>query len=136
MTKEHEQLSFDASVDKTDDKPVVCLGMEFKNDDERREYFRNELRQKLPEVKNIEGFPIGEDEDIIALSDPPYYTACPNPWLRQLITAWENKKEGNKKYSKLPFASDVSMGKNDAFYNAHAYHTKVPYKAIMKYILH
>ena len=34
--------------------------------------------KKLPYLKSIEGFPIGEDEDIIELSDPPYYTACPN----------------------------------------------------------
>ena len=58
--------------------PVTVLGLTFANDDERREYFRAELRRKLPELRNIEGFPIGEDDDIIALSDPPYYTACPN----------------------------------------------------------
>ena len=41
------------------------------------------LREKLkdPAFRKIEGFPIGEDEDILALSDPPYYTACPNPFL-------------------------------------------------------
>ena len=27
-------------------KPVTCLGMEFPNDDARREYFRDELRKK------------------------------------------------------------------------------------------
>ena len=56
---------------------VVCLGMEFESDEARRAYFREELRKKLPELRQIEGFPIGEDEDIINLSDPPYYTACP-----------------------------------------------------------
>ena len=30
----------------------------------------------------------------------------------------------------------MSEGKNDPIYNAHSYHTKVPYKAIMRYILH
>ena len=35
-----------------------------------------------------------------------------------------------------PFAADVSEGKNDPIYNAHTYHTKVPHKAIMRYILH
>ncbi|MBT5516468.1 DNA methylase, partial [Candidatus Peregrinibacteria bacterium] len=29
-----------------------------------------------------------------------------------------------------------SEGKNDPIYNAHSYHTKVPHKAIMRYILH
>ena len=39
-------------------------------------------------------------------------------------------------YSRDPFAADVSEGKNDPIYNAHSYHTKVPHKAIMRYILH
>ncbi|PWA07909.1 DNA methylase [Pueribacillus theae] len=111
--------------------------MTFKNDKERREYFREELRKKLPELKKIEGFPIGEDEDIIALSDPPYYTACPNPWINEIINEWgSSNKVCKDDYQKYPFASDVSVGKNDPFYNAHGYHTKVPYKAILKYILH
>ena len=41
-------------------QPVTCLGMTFESDDARREYFRNELRNKLPELRKIEGFPIGE----------------------------------------------------------------------------
>ena len=36
--------------------PVTVLGRTFDNDEERRE----ELRKKLPELKKIEGFPIGE----------------------------------------------------------------------------
>lgn len=135
---EHEQLSFSTGNEASDD-PVVCLGLTFKNDDERREYFREELRKKLPELKQIEGFPIGEDEDIIALSDPPYYTACPNPWTNVFIKEW-NKSSGKELdqgiYKREPYAMDVSVGKNDPIYNAHSYHTKVPYKAIMNYILH
>lgn len=126
------------------DKPVVCLGREFPNDQARREYFREELRKKLPELRQIEGFPIGEDEDIINLSDPPYYTACPNPWLNDFIAEWEKEKEqleaeGKRKADfevKEPYASDVSEGKNNPIYMAHAYHTKCPHPAIMRYILH
>lgn len=138
---EHEQLSFSTGSE-TNDEPVVCLGLTFKSDDERREYFREELRKKLPELKQIEGFPIGEDEDIIALSDPPYYTACPNPWINDFILDWESKKSINElrinkgDYHRTPFSSDISEGKNDPIYNAHSYHTKVPYKAIMRYLLH
>jgi len=29
---------------------VVCLGKEFKSEEDRREYFQNELRTKLPEI--------------------------------------------------------------------------------------
>ncbi|NLJ00922.1 MAG: site-specific DNA-methyltransferase, partial [Bacteroidales bacterium] len=54
---------------------------------------------------------------------------------------WEQEKE--ERYSRVeevyhrePFAADVSEGKNDPIYNAHSYHTKCPYKAIMRFILY
>lgn len=97
------------------------------------------LADKLKETqfRNIDGFPVGTDEAIIALSDPPYFTACPNPfieeWLQQNIKPY-NPEQDN--YHREPFATDVSEGKTDPIYNAHSYHTKIPYKAIMRYILH
>lgn len=141
------QLFSDAELDPLkpiESGPVQCLGMEFENDEARREYFRDELRRKLPELRQIEGFPIGEDEDIIRLSDPPYYTACPNPWLNDFIQQWEEEKkdlefEGyRKKDFKVvhPYTSDVSEGKRNPIYDAHSYHTKVPHPAIMRYILY
>lgn len=125
-------------------QPVTCLGMTFESDEARRAYFREELRKRLPELRKIEGFPIGEDDDIINLSDPPYYTACPNPWLNDFIEQWEKEKvqlaECGKRNEKLkvmqPYAADVSEGKNNPVYTAHTYHTKVPHPAIMRYILH
>ncbi len=134
MVNANEQLSFGDEQSEADNGPVVCLGMTFDNEDERREYFRNELRKKLPELRNIEGFPIGEDEDIIALSDPPYYTVCPNPWINNFIGEWKHE-QGEKKQVDHPLAIDVSEGKNDPIYVAHSYHTKVPYRAIMRYML-
>ena len=121
--------------------PVTCLGVTFENDEARRTHFTEELRKKLQNVdfRKIEGFPVGSDEDILNLSDPPYYTSCPNPWIADFITEWEAQKpeqpEGYQ-YHREPFASDVSEGKNDPIYNVHSYHTKVPHKAIMRYILH
>lgn len=120
---------------------VTCLGMTFENDEERRKYFTEKLREKLQdlEFRKIEGFPIGSDEDILNLSDPPYYTACPNPWITNFIAEWEAQKPElpeDYNYHREPFAADVSEGKNDPIYNAHSYHTKVPHKAIMRYILH
>ena len=119
-------------------RPVECLGMTFESDDARRAYFLEKLREFLadPEFRKIEGFPIGADEDILALSDPPYYTACPNPWLADFIKHYGKPYDPNVPYSREPFAADVSEGKNDPIYNAHSYHTKVPHKAIMRYILH
>lgn len=124
--------------------PVTVLGKTFANDEERRAYFREELRKKLPELKEIEGFPIGEDEDIINLSDPPFYTACPNPWINDFIAEWEEEKKQLEKEGKRvpdfevtePYAADVSEGKNNPFYTLHTYHTKVPHPAIMRYLLH
>ena len=121
--------------------PVTCLGMTFENDEARRTHFTGELLKKLqdPEFRKIEGFPIGNDEDILNLSDPPYYTACPNPWIADFIAKWEAQKpelpEGYH-YHREPFAADVSEGKYDPIYRMHPYHTKVPHKAIMRYILH
>lgn len=120
---------------------VVCLGMEFPSEEERRAHFLEELRKKLkdPEFRAIEGFPIAEDDAILDLSDPPYYCACPNPWIADLVAEWERKKPakpGEWLYKREPFAADVSEGKNHPIYNAHSYHTKVPHRAIMRYILH
>ncbi len=94
-------------------------------------------KEILDSVRNIEGFPIADDEDIIRLSDPPYYTACPNPFIKDFIEKYGKKyDEKTDDYNVEPYTADISEGKNDPIYNAHSYHTKVPYKAIMRYILH
>jgi len=123
---------------------ITVLGKPFNTEEERRTYFREELRKKLPELKKMEGFPIGEDEDILNLSDPPYYTACPNPWLNDFIAEWEVEKKKLEKQGKReadfevnePYAADISEGKNNPIYMAHSYHTKVPHPAIMRYLMH
>jgi predicted RNA methylase len=117
---------------------VECLGMVFDSEEARRAYFLDKLREKLkdPEFRKIEGFPIGKDEDILALSDPPYYTACPNPFLADFVRCYGKPYDPNTRYSRTPFAVDVSEGKTDPLYTAHSYHTKVPHKAIMRAILH
>jgi len=98
---------------------------------------RKLTKEDIDKVRDIEGFPIGTDEDIIALSNAPYYTACPNPFIEEFIK--ENGTpydEATDDYQCEPFAADVSEGKSDQIYNIHSYHTKVPHKAIMRYILH
>jgi hypothetical protein len=118
--------------------PVECLGQTFPSDDARREHYLNLLAEKLkdPGFRKIEGFPIGEDEDILALSDPPYYTACPNPWIGDFIKHYGQPYDPKEKYHREPFAADVEEGKSHPIYNAHTYHTKVPHQAVMRYILH
>ncbi len=122
--------------------------------EENKAMYRQRLAEFLkdPEFRKIEGFPLGTDEAILALSDPPYYTACPNPFLPEILEQWQQERRETRKelglpddenlsadkrvYQREPFAADVSEGKNDPIYNAHSYHTKVPHKAIMRYILH
>jgi len=147
-----------------------------------RAAYLDRLRDHLrdPAFRAIEGFPIGDDQAILALSDPPYYTACPNPFLPEILARWQAERAELRArlnlpddsqapghdnssdpqstipnpqsaicnpqsairnpqspiYHREPFASDVSEGKNDPIYNAHSYHTKVPHKAVMRYILH
>ena len=130
--------------DKIQNQVVTVLGKTFNSEEERRNYFREELRKKLPELKQMEGFPIGEDDDIMDLSDPPYYTACPNPWLNDFIAEWEEEKKELENQGKRnadflvkeAFPEDIKAGKNHALYNAHTYHTKVPHEITTKYLLY
>src|SRR5687768_14337645 len=80
-----------------ENRKVECLGMTFENDQARRAYFTEKLREKLkdPEFRTTEGFPLGEDEDILALSDPPYYTACPNPFLADFVSHYGRPYDPN-----------------------------------------
>ncbi|TRZ77420.1 MAG: DNA methylase [Deltaproteobacteria bacterium] len=132
------EKSYEENVLEEKSQPVECLGMTFTNDEERRKHFLDKLREKLkdPEFRKIEGFPIGSDEDILALSDPPYYTACPNPFIADFIKLYGKPYDPSKPYSREPFAADVSEGKNDPIYKLHSYHTKVPYKSIAHFIEH
>lgn len=95
------------------------------------------MTDNLDELRHIEGFPIGEDEDLLTLSDPPHYTAYPNPHIAEFIEKWGTPyDEATDDYRREPYVADVSEGKNDPIYNAHSYHTKVPYKAIIPFIEH
>ena len=118
--------------------PVECLGQTFPSDEARREHFLGLLREKLrdPEFRKIEGFPIGSDEDILAMSDPPYYTACPNPFLAEFVQHHGKPFDPTVPYRREPQTIDVSVGKTDPLYKAHSYHTKVPHLAIVPSILH
>ena len=103
-----------------------------------QESHRKEPNKDLLQLwKDEVGFPHGTIEDILKLSDPPYYTACPNPFIEDFIKHYGKPYDpATDDYQREPFAADVSEGKNDPIYNAHSYHTKVPHKAIMRYILH
>ncbi len=139
MAKKSQQPGLNyGENDTTAPGPVECLGQTFPNDEARRAHFTELLREKLkdPAFRKIDGFPIGEDDDILAMSDPPYYTACPNPFIGDFAKTFGKPFDAKEKYEREPLAADVSEGKNDQLYNAHSYHTKVPPRAIVHYILH
>ncbi|MCW0939644.1 site-specific DNA-methyltransferase [Citrobacter freundii] len=118
--------------------PVTCLGKTFANDQARREYFLALLAKKLkdPNFRKVEGFPTGSDEAILNLSDPPYYTACPNPFINDFIDYNKNNDTSSTMIDRVPLSIDASVGKSDPVYKAHSYHTKVPHLAIVPSILH
>lgn len=96
---------------------------------------REELRQRLPELRSLPGCPQGSDDDIVAMSYPPYYTACPNPFIADWLAGLDRPGDDDRT-DPGPFAADVVEGKGNAFYKAHSYPTKVPHPAIMRFILH
>ncbi|WP_017772490.1 DNA methyltransferase [Paraburkholderia kururiensis] len=130
--------SLNFGTEEVTSRPVECLGQTFPSDQARREHYLELLAAKLkePEFRKQEGFPQGTDEAILAMSDPPYYTACPNPWLADFVAHYGKPYDPTVKYSREPLAIDVSVGKTDAIYKAHSYHTKVPHLAIVPSILH
>lgn len=139
MAKNTKQDMFEAENDTATQGSVECLGMSFPNDVARRAYFTEKLREKLkdPAFREIEGFPIGKDEDILALSDPPYYTACPNPFIDDYVRWWRCAYGTSTiPYRVSPFLDDVTSTMRDDILNLHAYHTKVPPKALAKLIAH
>ena len=116
---------------------VECLGLAFPSPEACREHFSSILRQKLrePGFRDQPGFPKGTDEDILRMSNPPWYTACPNPFLTDFVKTYGSTYDPNQTYGRDPFAIDVSVGKTDSLYRAHPYHTKVPHLAIVPTIL-
>jgi hypothetical protein len=80
MTREHAPSLLE-SERSSGPAPVECLGRVFLDDETRGSYFLGRLREHLldPAFRQIEGFPMGEVGDILALSHPPYFVACPNP---------------------------------------------------------
>ena len=95
---------------------------------------REDLASKLDGLRDRPGFPLGDDEAIVALSLPPFHTACPNPY----ITDWleEAPSDDTDREDPGPYVTDITVGKGNAFYKAHSYPTKVPHPAIMRFLLH
>jgi len=92
--------------------PVECLGQTFPNDDARGEHFLNLMVEKREDqaFRNQEGFPKGTDEAILAMSDPPYYTACLNPWLADFVACYDKLFDPSEGYPWDPLAGEAWHG--------------------------
>ena len=135
-TGQEHQGTLELQQERKEGGPVECLGLTFENDQARREHFLVLLKEKLndPEFRRTPGFPNAEEEDILSLSNPPYYTACPNPFLSWLLD--HRRRDMVLEYHREPFSKDLSEKRTTSIYTAHSYHTKVPPRAIAKLILH
>ena len=117
------------------DGEVLCLGLRFADEAARRAHFRARLRERLSAdgaPSEVGGAPLGGLEAIVALSDPPHHTACPNPFIAEARELFSDRPPP----AVGPLVADVREGKGDPVYNAHSYHTKVPHRAIMRFLLH
>lgn len=100
---------------------------------------RQRLAAELPGMLDIEGAPVANTDRVLDISLPPYYTACPSPFVGDETFAGGGIREhtfADEATDVAAFAADVSVGKNDPLYFAHYYSTKVPPRAIVPYILH
>ncbi len=93
-----------------------------------------DFRQMISQQREIDGSPNASNDDILRLSLPKNYTACPNPYIAAFIQ--ENSNSSGSYISRGPFVKDISVGKNDPLYFVHSYSTKVPPDAIVPFILH
>jgi DNA modification methylase len=118
--------------------PLECLGLTFPSEQARRAYFLERLRAHLhdPAFRRADGFPQGDDEDILALSDPPYFTACPNPFLAEFCRRHARPFVPGPPAATQPHGGDLRSSTRHPVYAFHPYHTKVPPEIIRTLIEH
>ena len=72
-------------------------------------------------------------EDLQPYLSPEYQAKALAEFLAKHVKPYDPATDD---YERPPFAEDIKEGKNDPIYNAHSYHTKVPPRSIIPYILH
>lgn len=82
------------------------------------------------------GFPNGDLQRIVDLSDPPYFTACPNPFIAEIVRAFGTTFDERSSYQRDPHVSELRATERQAVYWFHPYHTKVPPDVIRGLIEH
>lgn len=120
------------------DAAVEVLGQFFTGDEDRQEFFRNRLQVSLTERRLVDtaGSPVGEVAAMVDLSDPPYYTASPNPFLSEFVAHYGMPVEPGDIYDVEAHRGEFVISKRHPVYAFHPYHTKVPPEAIRTLIEH
>ncbi len=72
-------------------------------------------------------------DDLQPYLSPEYQATALAEFLAKHVKPYEPATDD---YERPPFTEDIKEGKNDPIYNAHSYHTKVPPRSIIPYILH
>ena len=113
---------------------VTCLGRTFASEAERRAFFLGELQRRLADdrFRKRPGFPLANPEEILRLSDPPYYTACPNPFL----TEYACRPGAAESPAPKVHTGDFECDARNPVYLYHPYHTKVPPDVVESLIRH
>lgn len=111
------------------DYSIESLGQRFPNEQERHAFFRHQLNVWLhdPALSQREDFPQGTIDAILHLSDPPYYTACPNPFLHDTVKQWQTERPVTQEERLVGPCIDLPVStKTDKSYTLHTYHSKIP----------
>jgi DNA modification methylase len=93
------------------------------------------VRLRDPDFRRRPGFPLG-DGAILALSDPPYFTACPNPFLANFCRRHARPVPDDAPVDRRPYQGDLHSSRRHPVYSFHPYHTKVPPEIIRTLIEH
>lgn len=98
---------------------------------------RARLRDWLedPASREVPGFPHGDPEHILELSDPPWFTACPNPFVAGFLEGLPPRDLGSRE-AIGPWEGALVAGERHPVYRFHPYHTKVPPEIIRAMIEH
>ena len=116
---------------------VECLGLTFENEAARRDYFLKILAGKLddPGFRQTPGFPLGDKDDILRYSDPPYFTLCPNPFIADWITQ-TGRDARETSPAAQPYAGPWGSQERHPVYAYQPYHAKAPPAMIRRLIEH
>jgi DNA modification methylase len=81
---------------------------------------------QVPKIREIEGFPIGSDMEILALSEPPHYAACPNPYVAAKVHSWRQEHTRAPRNEVSACTVFDAGNKTESGYMLHTYHSKIP----------